>query len=108
MYKKTCTVCGNTFTTRGTRAYYCEECKEDAYRKMAIEKQERFIEMRRQRNAIKRYKKRRQKIAIKELHEINAEAKKRGMTYGQYQALLYQQQNPMPGRARKGKNNGRA
>lgn len=93
MYKRTCTVCGKAFMTRGTRAYYCEDCKEEAYRKLAVAKQERFIENRRHRNAVSRYKKRMKKTTP--LHVINAEAKKQGMSYGEYQGMLYQQQHPM-------------
>ena len=82
-----CEMCGETFEAKSKLARYCEECK---------------IERRRQRNAVYRERKRimakeaarkgrDMKAEIKDenmmdISQIAKEARKRGMTYGQFVA----------------------
>lgn len=87
MFTITCEMCGETFEAKSKIARYCEECK---------------IERRRQRHAVYRERKRmmakeaerkgrNMKAEIKDenmmdISQIAKEARKRGMTYGQFVA----------------------
>ena len=77
-----CGICGKEFEGAGNRKYCSNECSHIAYTQQNKERWQREKGKPRERN--KKPKKRKS-----QLDAINAEARKLGMTYGQYQAMKY-------------------
>lgn len=78
---KICKVCGKEFDTKGTVAKCCSpECKEENAKLVS-----RMIS-KRNRNKAKRPKG--QKSNMKQINDIAVEARKHGMSYGQYVAQM--------------------
>ena len=79
---KPCENCGNPFVGKMRRAKYCcNACYREGKRKHE-----------RERSAVKtaeRAEKKAQEATKKQVWQLNAEARKLGMTYGQYQAMRY-------------------
>ena len=72
---KICRLCGKQFKGYGNQKYCSEECKKEAgLRPNNSISKPRQVSMRKHKS---------------QLSEINAEARKNGMTYGQYQAMKY-------------------
>ena len=72
VYKKTCKICGNEYETAAHNQKYCgDECR-------AAQKTKNYMPMK-----MSAYKKR-----AKDLNDIATEARKAGMTYGQYVAQM--------------------
>ena len=70
-YTKACIVCGKNYVTKNMHAKYCsKECYQSLYKSIYNERRE---------TSKKQKKKQGMSIA-----EIDAEAKKAGMTYGKY------------------------
>lgn len=86
-----CTMCGSLFETHDSRRKYCNKCKKEAeeaegkilhaHEDMIEHEEERLLERAKQRGA-----------EYKTLTEKNAEARAKGLSYGQLQALKYIEQ----------------
>ena len=72
---KICKLCGKLFNGYGNQKYCSEECKQEAGL--------------RPNNSISKPRQVSRKEHKSEISSINAEARKNGMTYGQYQAMLF-------------------
>lgn len=79
---KTCERCGNVFVGKTRRAKYC--CQACAGKGKQKQERERQAE-----KAAERAEKKAAEAKKKQIWQLNEEARKMGMSYGQYQAMRY-------------------
>lgn len=87
-----CSVCGKPYITNRSDSMTCSrECRYERDKKLARERYRREIGI--SNKFLEDYKEERQKAKkVPPAHEIEAEARKHGMNYGQYYALMLQKQ----------------
>ena len=87
-----CAICGKPFETEHRNVYCSRECAREAQRKQQNQYASRKSEMMKDLDEMRAIKHPVVKQRKSKIDKINAEAKKSGMTYGQYQAMKFMQE----------------
>lgn len=97
LHKVVCIECGKEFETdrRASCCYCSDECRKIAFNRQQRERYERDFERQKKQKAEKPKKPRKGSLMRAE-----REARKKGMSYGQYKAMLYMQQNDEVGKVK--------